>query len=100
MFEPIHDDYQLQIASHTEGGTTRITIIKHTSAAIDDPWERPPGTNVLVIGGRPARDELKQLLEQQPRHIFRPPLASRTAMNLKKWLDVPHSPPGRKPTTS
>jgi hypothetical protein len=88
MFTPI-PNYDLETASFGRGNVHRITVIKHSTAAIDDPWERPPGTNVLIIGGRPAREELRQLLEQEPRRVFEPPLAARTIQNLKAWLDIP-----------
>lgn len=61
QFKPI-PDYNLLIANFGEGTNSRIIIFRTPDATMTDPWEKIPGTNILLIG-RATRAELHKYIQ-------------------------------------
>jgi hypothetical protein len=90
QFQPIPDTHLL-VANFGAGTNSRVVVVTTPDATIDEPWEKVPGSNVIVIGTN-TKQELHQLFAshsvKQIRALLPGGISGRTAISIRQWLGL------------
>ncbi len=64
MFHRIDERFNIEVINFGESND-RVLVFRLLNASIDEPWEKIEGTRALLIGGEPARLEMKRMLDSR-----------------------------------
>lgn len=83
--------YDLIVHSLSAGTNSRIIVITLIDAVLPGEMEKVANSNVVLIGGSDARNELRHFLTSTAaaRFVFTPPLSSRTEQALRRFVGIP-----------
>lgn len=90
MFRQINE-FNLEVINFG-ASNDRVLVFRLAGAGTNSPWEKIEGTRTLLIGGKPARREMKRMLNSLGRSALKKAIPgginSRTHTAMRKYFGL------------